>query len=762
MISPSGRTDAPILVCGEAPGRMEMDQGIPFVGPTGRILWACFKEAGIDRKDCFVTNVVQDAPLGVGGAPTPAQIRAERDRLEAELKASKAKIVVLVGGIALKAVAGFTNITNMRGYCLAPADLPLMPAYRDIQVGFYKTSKAGKFLKGDPKVQRKKVAVPPTLPSTIEWVVPVLHPSGIMRMQFKTLPALKADLLRVGRLLRGEAEVMSIDNIHWMEEGSPIHGIVAIDIETPMPPNDWVVERIGVATTDGARSYTDISTASAIVNRVVGDPTSTIILHNSSFDLPRLGAIDHKAKLFDTMHAAQLLNPDLPKGLERAATIHLDLKPWKHLFEEKPAVYNAMDARVTYALAAKQGAIIEATGQRPVFETMMRAMPTLMKLTAKGIRVDEARLATWRGELETKLSQAHARWGRPDVPPTSYPKLVKYLYGELGLPSQYSKEGRVTTDDAAIYHLLSLEISPQAREALLALRDIRDAGRNLTTYAAVSSGPDGRIHPRYVTADKDEAGANFTQKGQGAGTGRIQARDPNIMNQPVEARRLYVPSEPTWCFAYIDWASAEARVEAQLSRDEALMEAINGDLHETIRAALGIDRTRAKNIFYGAGRGAGPRTLSRTMADAGFPTSVAECEAMQNKLFMLFPRWATWRNTIVDFGRKNGFVANSFGRRRYFYTRSSGTAMIGFTPQSTVADMLWDILPSVPGLVTMIHDAVLVEGDQATIREVVGRGQEIMEKPWPQIGVDFRVPTDVKIGHPGASWGDMELRYARV
>lgn len=757
MIAPSGRKDARIFVCGEAPGRQELEEGIPFVGPTGRILWACFKEAGIDRKDCYVTNVIQSAPLGTGGSPTPSQIREEWERLDLEMKTSAAEVVVLVGGHALKRVTGLSNITNLRGYCLTPADLPPMLVSKNVQVGVYKTSKAGYFKRGDAKFVKKKVPVQPTLPPHVKWVIAVLHPANIMRMQFKTLPALKADLLRVGRLLRGEAEVLSVDNITWGEPNG--HKLVAVDIETPMPPNDWVVERIGFASGAGAASGTDISRLRSRFNELKSDPEVTLILHNSSFDLPRLDAIDFEAKLFDTMHAAQLLNPDLPKGLERAATMHLDLRPWKHLFQDRPAVYNAMDARVTYALAMKQAAILEATGQRPVFETMMRAMPTLMKLTLKGIRVDESRLVTWRAELERKLADAHARWKRPDVAPTSYRKLVTYLYGDLGLPTQYSKDGGVTTDDAAIYHLLTLDIPSEGKAALEALRDIRDAGRNLSTYAAVAAGADGRVHPRYVTADKDEAGATFTQKGQGAGTGRIQARDPNIMNQPVEARRLYVPSEDTWCFGYIDWSSAEARVEAALSGDTNLAEAINGDLHETIRSALGIDRTRAKNIFYGTGRGAGPRTLARTMADAGFPTSIAECEEMQNRLFRLFPAWAGWRNNLIDLGRRQGFITNPMGRRRYFYTRNAGSAMIGFIPQSTVADMLWDIIPRVPGLVTTIHDAVLVEAPAANIREVVQTTQAIMEKPWPEIGLD-KVPTDAKIGLPGESWGDMELRYA--
>lgn len=763
MIQASGDPSLPIFVVGEAPGREELKQGIPFVGPTGRIFWTVAREAGLSRSLCYVTNCVQSSPLGASGSPTATQINEEWARLDAEMAASEATILIVVGGIALKRVTGLSNITNMRGYCLTPEDcVPIRRKVR-VQVGEYKTTKAGKFQKGDPRFAMKLMALPPVLPPNVKWIVPVLHPAGIMRMQFKTLPALKADLLRVGRLYRAETKPIGPDTV-------PVSAITlpegtAIDIETPYPPNDWVVERIGTASKYGADTYgtpNSVETLTVKLQKMAQDPNATLIIHNAPFDLPRLGILDPRAKIFDTMAAAQLLNPDLPKGLERAATMHLDIRPWKHLDMDRPDVYNRMDAWAAYELAQKQRAILEKTGQMPVFENMMRGLPVLTRISLRGIKLGVEASAAWAVELEGRLHAALAEW--PAHVNSASPFQIKdYLYGELKLPVQYGKDDKPTTDDAAIKHLLEdprvlalCEKHEEARRSLTALRQIREASRSLATYANVETGEDGRVHPQYMTGDKEEAGASFTQKGQGAGSGRIQARNPNTMNQSDDARRLYVPSADDWCMAYIDWNSAEARVEASLSGDEALMQAIDGDLHEVVRSALGIDRTRAKNVYYGTGRGAGPKKLARVMAMAGFTVSVAECEAMQRRLFALFPKWTAWRNGVVAKARAKGYTTNPFGRRRYFYHSSAAPAMIGFIPQSTVADMLWSILPDVgPWLLTPVHDAVLIEAPKGEIHAVADRVREVMEQEWDAIAPGFRVPCTVKIGEPGASWGTL-------
>ena len=57
-----GPHDARVVIVGEAPGKHEEETGIPFSGPSGRMLNDWLLEAGIRRKDCYVTNVVKYKP----------------------------------------------------------------------------------------------------------------------------------------------------------------------------------------------------------------------------------------------------------------------------------------------------------------------------------------------------------------------------------------------------------------------------------------------------------------------------------------------------------------------------------------------------------------------------------------------------------------------------------------------------------------------------------------------------------------------------
>src|ERR1019366_1545869 len=61
-IAGTGSLEPKLLIVGEAPGKYEDEQGIPFVGPTGKMLDEYLFKAGIRRSDCYITNVVKYRP----------------------------------------------------------------------------------------------------------------------------------------------------------------------------------------------------------------------------------------------------------------------------------------------------------------------------------------------------------------------------------------------------------------------------------------------------------------------------------------------------------------------------------------------------------------------------------------------------------------------------------------------------------------------------------------------------------------------------
>jgi DNA polymerase I-like protein with 3'-5' exonuclease and polymerase domains len=89
-----------------------------------------------------------------------------------------------------------------------------------------------------------------------------------------------------------------------------------------------------------------------------------------------------------------MLQPDLYKGLEKVASLYLDLRPWKHLASTEEARYNAIDVSVTMLLAEKMLALLSETGMYDHFSrVVMPALRTLMNMTRRGLKVD--RIFPW-------------------------------------------------------------------------------------------------------------------------------------------------------------------------------------------------------------------------------------------------------------------------------------------------------------------------------------------------------------------------------
>jgi uracil-DNA glycosylase family protein len=117
-----GARDAAIMLVGEQPGDQEDRKGHPFVGPAGRVLWECVEEAGLDRRQLYVTNAVKHFKHELRGKrrihkrPSTAETLACHPWLEAELTAVDPDVVVALGAVAARAVTGrTTSIAASRG-----------------------------------------------------------------------------------------------------------------------------------------------------------------------------------------------------------------------------------------------------------------------------------------------------------------------------------------------------------------------------------------------------------------------------------------------------------------------------------------------------------------------------------------------------------------------------------------------------------------------------------------------------------------------
>ena len=118
----SGAKAARVMLVGEAPGDQEDKAGRPFVGPAGQLLSRALREAGVERNQAYVTNVVKHfkwVPRGkvrLHQKPNAAEISACRPWLDAELAVVKPDVLVLLGATAAQALLGASfRVTRHRG-----------------------------------------------------------------------------------------------------------------------------------------------------------------------------------------------------------------------------------------------------------------------------------------------------------------------------------------------------------------------------------------------------------------------------------------------------------------------------------------------------------------------------------------------------------------------------------------------------------------------------------------------------------------------
>ncbi len=129
----SGNADAELMFVGEAPGRHEDEQGVPFVGQAGKLLDQLLGEIGLQRSAVFVINTLKCQPPG-NRDPLPQEIANCQDYLYRQLELIEPKVLCTLGNFATKLLRGDnTGITRLHGQpevrVIGPRAVRLVPLY---------------------------------------------------------------------------------------------------------------------------------------------------------------------------------------------------------------------------------------------------------------------------------------------------------------------------------------------------------------------------------------------------------------------------------------------------------------------------------------------------------------------------------------------------------------------------------------------------------------------------------------------------------
>ena len=796
-VGSEGPDSAELLIVGPAPTAPEVEAGQLFTGKRGSTLWNALRYLKLDRPDVRIINVINEVPLGANNMPTDTQVASNRERFEAEIRASRAKVVLVLGSFALKQTMGLRGkIDDLNGYVFYPSDAKLVPTKARGIVGEYKTSRkcsacAGtgsttnaltcvkcvgsgySAKKGDPRYGLIHSSKAPTLPETAQTIIATLHPETIRLMGFKTIHAFAVSVERAVRAMRagGKIEVVGEDDFLMVPKLPPA-GVrqVAVDIENDI--ESGAIHRIGFAWREPSGIVTWTSpwnmAAKQASKVILGDSSLRKIAHNIMHDASHLEAhgIPMRGEWFCTMQAGATIQPDLLKGLGRMAPIYLDVRTWKEKSEAEPAKYNALDAKIDLLLAEAQQQEISELGMDWVIANTMRVYPTLLKMTKVGINVDTARMQAWSKALRAKLAELRVLWVKEagTVNFLSNKQLGKYFYNDLGLPMQFNKFGRMSVDDEALRNLMNY--APKHKRKFELVAELRETAKQLSTYASVQTGGDGRVHPRYTPAYKDVIEKFGGNRGGLPATGRLASTGPNIQNQTEEAKLLYIPSRPGMVLVEFDYSQLELRIIAGLSKDKVMQADLDSDIgiHGATQKAFGItNKVVAKAINFGTAYGAGPAKLAKMLQMQGIMINVSEATAFQSKLFSRYTGWYAYRQAIIEEVTAYKRVTTPSGRSRPFYAGKDDTPKaLDFPPQSLAADLVLERIPGMDdlamehggNLLSSVHDSFFCEVEEEHLDMFISMGKAHLEAEFDKVAPGFFVPVGIKVSRK--SWGEME------
>jgi len=456
--------------------------------------------------------------------------------------------------------------------------------------------------------------------------------------------------------------------------------------------------------------------------------------------------------IFDISIMSWLLDPDAQK---------LSYSQLAKKYLRKDVIVQDKKSIETIALL-----LIQQLEKQNAFSVYKRFEMPLISLLAKmensGILIDDAVLKELKEEITKTISQLEkeiiALAGIPFN--IASPKQVGETLQELGVfgKTKKTKTGQIKTDRETLE--LLAPSNPIVEKILL----YREHTKILSGFVdpLLSLSVDKVIHTTYLQT--------------GTGTGRLSSEKPNLQNIPQESvwapkiRSAFI-ARPNCSFLSLDYSQLELRLLAHESKDTTLIQAFNNnkDIHsitaskifnKTVEAVTKQERRVAKTLNFGVIYGMGPRAFSKTSG-----ISVEDAKQFMDEYFSSFPAVSVWQNTIKDFAKKNGYVENINGRKRFFSEDRFAElerAIINMPLQSHGADIMksaiislfslikdGDYSNSVTPLLT-IHDELLIEIKDDIINTISPKIKECMESV-EKLSVPLLVDTKV-----GKNWGSMK------
>lgn len=431
----------------------------------------------------------------------------------------------------------------------------------------------------------------------------------------------------------------------------------------------------------------------------------TKIGQNIKYDmlvLRRYG-IELKGKLFDTMIAHYLLQPELHHNMDYMAetllgyqTIRIEEligprgKKQLSMRDVSPEIvcdYAAEDADVTLRLKnVLEKRLSEQDGLNSLFyDIEMPLVSVLAEMEYNGVCINTDSLAETSRDLTQRMNALEAKIYElaGEQFNISSPKQVgDILFGKMQIveKAKKTKTGQYVTSEEV---LQQIRHKHEIVDAILSYRGLK---KLLGTYIDAL--------PKLINKETGHIHTSFNQTV--TATGRLSSSDPNLQNIPVrgedgkEIRRAFIP-EPGCLFFSADYSQIELRVMAHLSGDENMIEAFREghDIHAATAARIykkGMDevsrdeRTKAKRANFGIIYGITVFGLAERL---DIPRS--EAKMLIDGYFETFPAVHEYMQQAINNAREKGYAETFFRRRRYLPDiNSNNTTVRGFAERNAI------------------------------------------------------------------------------
>ena len=425
---------------------------------------------------------------------------------------------------------------------------------------------------------------------------------------------------------------------------------------------------------------------------------------NLKYDLEVLRnyGIELKGKMWDTMIAHYLIQPELHHNMDYMAeiylnyqTIHIDeligpkgknQKSMRSLPPSQVYEYACEDADITLRLKNKlEPELKKYECEKLFYEIEMPLMPVLAEMEMNGVCLDTDSLKETSNVLTSRMNELEARIYELAGQPFNIasPKQVgEILFDKLKIieKAKKTKTGQYVTSEDVLQQLRN------KHEIVADILEHRGLKKLIGTYIEAL--------PKLINPHTGHIHTSFNQTI--TATGRLSSSDPNLQNIPIrgedgkEIRKAFIP-EPGCLFFSADYSQIELRVMAHLSQDPQMIEVFQEgkDLHaataaniykKPIEEVTRDERTKSKRANFGIIYGITVFGLAERL---DIPRE--EAKMLIDGYFATFPLVHDYMEKSKEIARQKGYVTTLFGRRRYLPDINSHNATVrGFAERNAI------------------------------------------------------------------------------